>query len=256
MSDKQNLTKEQLIKIIEQLEKNPNDRVRILGDVGATAFGIAGGGAVAALLGTTTASIPIITAVTGIGLVAAAPITLVAGAAVAGGAALYGLSRLIKDGGFHEGKRKQFLNEYKEKIREVEAKERQSNFDENDKIKFYSFLKEPLKYNLISSDDAQQLMQAVEEGHILLSEAYKLVGQVLSDDQTTQPYKPVGQVLSDNQTTQPYKLVEQVLSDDQTTQPEKVITVCLNCSQKLRIPGNLGQLNLTCPKCKHSWLHV
>ncbi|MBD1907244.1 hypothetical protein NDI37_08325 [Funiculus sociatus GB2-A5] len=231
MSEQQNLTKEQLIKVIEQLEKNPNDRSGILGDVGVTALGAAGAGVAAAFFGATTAYIPII----GVTLaVAAAPVTLVAGAAVAGGAAVYGVSRLIKDGGFNEGKRKQLLNEYKEKLREVEAKERQSNFDEHDKTRFYSFLKEPLKHNLISPDDAQQLMQAVEKGHIPLSEAYKLVGQVLSDSQTA----------------------GQFLSDSQTREPEKVITPCPNCSQKLRAPSHLGQVNLTCPKCKHSWLWV
>jgi hypothetical protein len=181
MPDKQNLTKDQLLKIIEKLEKNPNDRVGILADIGVAALGAAGAGAAAAVLGTTTASIPMITALTGIGMVVAAPVALVAGAAAAGGAAVYGVSRLIKDGGFHEGKRNQLLNEYKEKLREVEAKERQSNFDEHDRTRFYSFLKEPLKHNLISPNDAQQLMQAVENGHISLSEAYKLVGQVLSD---------------------------------------------------------------------------
>lgn len=234
MSDQQKLTKEQLLKVIEQLEKNPNDRIGILANAGVTALGAAGAGVAAAFFGTTTASIPIITAVTGIGMVAAAPVALVAGAAVAGGAAVYGLSRLIKGGGLNEGKRNQLLNEYKEQLREVEVKERQSNFDEHDKTKFYSFLKEPLKHNLISPDDAQQLMQAVENGHIPLSEAYKLVGQVFSDSQTA----------------------GQVLSDSQTTQPEKVITLCPNCSQKLRAPIHLGQVNLTCPKCKHSWLWV
>lgn len=227
MSNKQSYTKEKLLRIIEQLEKNPNDRVGILADIGVTALGAAGAGAAAAVLGTTTASIPIITAVTGIGMVVAAPVVLVAGAAVAGGATLYGVSRLIKDGGFNEGKRKQLLNEYKEKLREVEAKERRSNFDEHDKTKFYSFLKEPLKHNLISPDDAHQLMQAVENGHISLSEAYKLVGQVLSDNQVIQSEKS-----------------------------EKIVIACPNCSQKLRAPTDLGQLNLTCPKCKHSWLWV
>jgi hypothetical protein len=222
MSNKQDLTKEQLIKIIEQLENNPNDRVGIFANVGVTALGAAGAGATAAVLGATTASIPIITGLTGMTVaVAAAPVALVAGAAVAGGAAVYGLSRLIKDGGFHEGKHKQLLNEYKEKLREVEAKNRRSNLDEHDKTKFYSFLKEPLKHNLISPDEAHQLMQAVENGHIPLSEAYELVEQVLSD-------RPI-------------------------TQPIKVVIACPNCSQKLRTPSNLGQLNLTCPKCKHSW---
>lgn len=231
MSDNQNMTKEQLLKAIEQLEKNPNDRVGILADIGVAALGAAGlglGGFVAASIGATTASIPILTAITGISMVVAAPAVVVGGAAVAGGAAAYGVARLIKDSakdsGFNEGKRKQLLNELKERLRETEAKDRQSNFDERDRTKFHSFLKEPLKHNLISPDDAHRLMQAVENGQIPLSEAYKLVGQIFSPSQTTEP--------------------------------EKVIVPCPKCSQKLRAPSNLGQLNLTCPKCKHSWSWV
>jgi hypothetical protein len=40
------------------------------------------------------------------------------------------------------------------------------------------------------------------------------------------------------------ELVEQVFSDSPRTQPIKVVIACPNCSQKLRVPSNLGQLNL------------
>lgn len=182
MTDKQKLTKEQLIKLIEQLEKDPNDRIGILGDVGVTALGAAGAGTAAALFGSTIASIPLVTALTGISFgVVAAPFAAVAGAAVVGGAAVYGVSRLIKDGGFNEGKRKQLLNELNEKLKEIEINERQSNINDRDKTDFYSFLKEPLKYKLISPDDASQLIKSVESGHISLSAAYKLVRDLYTD---------------------------------------------------------------------------
>jgi len=58
MSNRRKLTREQLVKTIERLESNPNDRVGLLGDVGVTAIGAIGTGAVAAVLGATTASIP------------------------------------------------------------------------------------------------------------------------------------------------------------------------------------------------------
>lgn len=228
MSGKQELTKDKLIKIIEKLEKNPKDRVGVLADIGVTAIGAAGAGAAAAFFGATTASIPIVTALTGATItIAAAPVALVAGSVIAGGAAMYGVSRLIKGGGSMEGKRKQLLADYKDKLKNIEAKERQSSFNDQDKTNFYSFLKDPLRYNLISPDDARDLMQAVESGHMSLSEAYKLVGQVLEDDKVT-PSK----------------------------ESEKIVTSCPKCSQKLRAPIDLGQLNLTCPKCKHTWMWV
>ena len=49
------------------------------------ALGAGGAGAAALVLGETIASIPIITALTGFGMVVAAPVALVAGAAVVGG---------------------------------------------------------------------------------------------------------------------------------------------------------------------------
>ena len=42
MAAKPKFTKEQLIKLIEQLEKNPNHRIGILGDAGVTMLGAAG----------------------------------------------------------------------------------------------------------------------------------------------------------------------------------------------------------------------
>jgi len=220
MSNNQNPTKEQLLKTIERLKQNPHDKVGILGDIGITAAGAVGA---AAIFGTTTASIPIITALTGVGMVVAAPITLVAGAAVAGGAALYGISRIIKSGGFQEGKRDELLREYEENLKDIEAKERCSEVKGRDTTDFYASLEDALKLNLISNEDAYQLIQSVELGQIPLSEAYKLVGQ---------------------------------LFDNQIPQVEKTITACPNCSQKLRAPSNLGELTLSCPKCKHKWQWV
>ncbi|MBW4582105.1 MAG: hypothetical protein KME42_21275 [Tildeniella nuda ZEHNDER 1965/U140] len=228
MSNTQNFTKEQLLKAIERLEQNPDDKVGILASVGITALGAVGTGAAAAIFGATTASIPIITALTGFTLtVAAAPVALVAGAAVAGGAAFYGISRFVKDGGFQEGKRDQLSKEYWDKLKDLQARERRSEVKQHDITDFYVFLKEPLRLDLISVEDAQQLIQAVENGQIPLSEAYELVGQLLWD--------------------------EQPILREQPTQQEKIITACPHCSQKLHVPIALGALTLNCPKCQFSW---
>lgn len=224
MADKQHPTKEQLLKNIERLEENPHDRVGILAEMGIAAIGAAGAGSAAALFGATTASIPMITAVTGLGLAVAAPVGLVAGAAVAGGVVVYGITKLIKDGSLHEGKRQRILAECRERLQDIETKERKAALNESDKTKFHVFLKEPLKLGLISSNDAHQLMKAVENGQMPLGEAYRHV--------------------------------EALFSDNQTPNLEKVITSCPSCSQKLRAPSHLGKLNLTCPKCTHRWRWV
>jgi hypothetical protein len=184
MSDKKTPTKKQILKAIEELEKNPHDKVKILGEAGITVLGAAGAGAIAAVVGTTTVSIPIITAVTGVGMVVAAPVGLVAGAAIAGGMAAYGLSQLVKSGGYMEGKTNQLIIQLKENISEVETKERKSRLTDDDKTKFHIFLKDPIKLDLISPQDAQDLIAAVENGRMPLKQAYFFVEDILKAAQS------------------------------------------------------------------------
>ncbi|MBD1814055.1 hypothetical protein NDA07_21835 [Microcoleus vaginatus DQ-U2] len=179
MSGNKTLTKEQILKAIEELEKNPDDKLGILGDVGITALGAIGAGVAVSAAGVTT-SIPIITAITGIGMVVAAPLGLVAGAALAGGAACYGVSRLIKGGGYNEAKKKELIQQLNEQLREVETKERASKLGESDKkTKFIVSLKEPVRLNLITPQDAQHLMRAVETGQMPIKEAINMVKAIV-----------------------------------------------------------------------------
>ena len=101
-------TKKQLLNAIRKLEENPNDKLRILGDIGITSLGAVAAGGVVSAIGVPV-SIPVITALTGYVVIGATPIGWVAGAAAAGGAAAYGVSRLIKNGAEIEGKKKILL---------------------------------------------------------------------------------------------------------------------------------------------------
>ncbi|NES07112.1 MAG: hypothetical protein F6K22_32515, partial [Okeania sp. SIO2F4] len=170
MSTTKKPNKEQILKAIEQLEKNPNDKLAILGDVGITGLGAVGVGAVATVAGATTAPIPVLTALTGVGMAVGAPLALVAGAAVAGGAAAYGISRLVKGGGYNQGKQQEILKRLQEQKIEIEAKERGYNVGDSDKTNFILLLKEPIRLDLISSEDAQELINAVETGQLPLKE--------------------------------------------------------------------------------------
>ena len=182
MSNANAPTKKQLIEIIERLQSDPDDKLGIFANIGITAFGAATAGGTAAFFGATTASIPIITAVTGISIaVAAAPVALVAGAAIAGGAALYGLSKVIRGDGYGEGKKQELLNRYEELLRETEAKERKAKLNEEDKTKFYVSLKEPLNRDLISAEDGYKLMAAVNKGQMSITEAYRLVRKIVNE---------------------------------------------------------------------------
>ena len=170
MSANKTPTKEQILKSIEQLEKNPHDKLGILADIGIGVVGAAGAGAAVAAFGGASFLF---------GLVAVAPpVGLVVGGAALGAAALVGVKRIF-DGNFNEGKQAEMLKNLKEQLRDVEAKERASKLGDSDKTKFIVSLKEPVRLDLISPKDAQNLISAVENGKMAIKEAIKMVEDVV-----------------------------------------------------------------------------
>jgi len=171
MSGNKKVTKEQILKAIEQLEKNPHDKLGILADIGIGVVGAGAAGAAVAAFGGTSILF---------GLVAVAPpVGLVVGGAALGAAALVGAKRIFFDGTFNEGKKAEMLQQLKEQLREVETKERASKLGESDKTKFIVSLKEPVRLNLISPKEAQDLMRAVESGQIPIKEAINMVKAII-----------------------------------------------------------------------------
>ena len=109
----------------------------------------------------------------------APPVGLVVGGAALGAAALLGAKRMLFDGTFDQGKQAEMLKNLKEQLRDVEAKERASKLEDSDKTKFIVSLKEPVRLDLISPKDAQDLIRAVERGQIAIKEAIKMVEDVV-----------------------------------------------------------------------------
>ncbi len=171
MSGNNTLTKEQVLQTIMDLKNHPHDRVDILADIGIGAAGAVGAGAAVAAFGGTSLLFGLITV--------APPVGLVVGGAALGGAALVGLKRVLFDGTSKQGKRSQLLIDLEDQIREIEAKEQAASLGEDDKYDFYIFLEEPVRLDLISPQDAQSLMLAVESGQMSLKEAYQLVEDLI-----------------------------------------------------------------------------
>ena len=133
--------------------------------------GAAGAGAAVAAFG----GIPLL-----FGLITVAPpVGLVVGGAALGAAALVGVKRMFFDGTFDQGKQAEMLKRLKEQLTDVEAKERGSKLEDSDKTKFIVSLKEPVRLNLISPKDAQDLIRAVESGKMAIKEAIKMVKDVI-----------------------------------------------------------------------------
>jgi hypothetical protein len=176
MSETKTPNKEQILKAIEKLEKNPYDKVGILSDIGIGVVGAAGAGYAASVLGASAIFFGLVPV--------AAPIAVVAGGAALGGLALVGIKKMLFDGTFDEGKKAEILKQLKEKLGEVEAKERASQLGDSDKTKFIVLLKEPVRLDLISPKDAQDLIAAIESGQVPLKEAYQLVQDLIKSAPT------------------------------------------------------------------------
>ncbi|MEG4032779.1 hypothetical protein QUA03_02990 [Microcoleus sp. S36b_A4] len=170
MSANKTPTKEQILKAIEQLEKNPHDKLGILADIGIGVVGAAGAGAAVAAFG----GVPVL-----FGLITVAPpVGLVVGGALLGAAALVGVKRIF-DGNFDDGKKAEILKNLEGQLKDIKAKETASKLEDSDKNKFIVSLKEPVRLDLISPKDAQDLISAVESGKIAIKEAIKMVEDVV-----------------------------------------------------------------------------
>jgi len=188
MGQHKEVTKKQLLKVIDDLEASPSDRVRILGDMGITSVGIglgaAAAGTVATIAGAT--AIPVVTTAAswlGVTAVAATPVGWVVGAALAGGALAYGVSRLIRDGGLSEGRKRELLQVYKERLQEVQRREQAQEIAAPDRNRFITSLREMIEKDAITPKKAFQLIDAVERGAMPLSQAYSLVAGLLEQPQ-------------------------------------------------------------------------
>ena len=181
MAESKKPSKEDILKAIEKLERNPNARTKILGEMGVTGMGIIGVGALAAFFGASTAPIPIVTALTGVGMAVAAPVTLVAGAAIAGGAAAYGLTKIVTSGAYDKGKQGEIKQKLKDQVKELEIEEQKTSLTDESKNSFIIFLKEPLKLDLITAEQAQELIGLVENGQMTLEEAYGLLDEIFQE---------------------------------------------------------------------------
>lgn len=186
MSSHREISKEQLLKVIDDLDASPSDRVRILGDLGITSVGIglgaAAAGTVATIAGAT--AIPVLTTAAswlGVTAVAATPVGWIVGAALAGGALAYGVSRLIHDGGLSEGRKRELLQVYRERLQEMQRREQAREVTAPDRNRFITSLRELIEKDAISPKKAFQLIDAVERGAMPLSEAYSLVAELLEN---------------------------------------------------------------------------
>lgn len=202
------ITKSQLLLLIDLLEAKPEDKGRLLGDIGISVVG-AGLGAAAAGTLASAAGVTSIFGVTsiagwlGLTVVAATPVGWVVGGAAAAGAAAYTVSRLIRNGGMSEGRKAELLIRYREEAREIAAKEAAGKIADGDRTRFIVELRELIDKDVIPADVAFRFIEQVEQGEIPISQAFSMIHSLLKEvssaaqggemeEQATDPAVPPG----------------------------------------------------------------
>lgn len=187
MNEVRQVTKKQFLKAIKALEENPNDRVRILGELGITAAGLAVGSVAAAgiagAIGVTT--IPVVTTAAswlGISAVAATPVGWVLGIAAITGSAFYGISRLIRDGAMSEGRKAELLVIYRERVESIKRLEAAQQVAESEKSEFRRLLAELVQKDVIGTDRGIRLVELTESGAMSYADAYGCLQEFITID--------------------------------------------------------------------------
>ena len=174
-------SKKSVLKLIDDLENNPNDRLRILGDTGIVTL--------VAAVGTSTLSGAAITGVSSVfGLSAAAKIFGWTATLGIGGPAMtvligigsllvlfaFALTRLIHGGGLAEGRKAELLVSYRQELKTIEANERADSITDEDRTRFILSLRELVKTDAIPVDSAFRMIELVVSGRMLLSQAVSM----------------------------------------------------------------------------------
>ena len=242
MSIPTKLTKKQLLSLIDDLESTPNDKGRILGDVGITVvgagLGVAAAGTAAAAVGAT--SIFGVTSVAGwLGLtvVAATPVGWVLGGAAAAGAAAYSVSRLIRNGGMSEGKKAELLNRYREESRSIAAKEAAGGITDADRTKFIVALRDLISKEVIPPDVAWRFIEQVESGNLPISQGFALISDLLLEVDLL-PQSPASECVkmpTSNADSNAASAPPEAVVDEQPKDVEKVVNDAMRFKAKLAI---------------------
>jgi hypothetical protein len=174
------VSKDTLLKLIEGLEKRPNDKLRVLGDAGIVILPMSGASAASV------ATIVCIKSVFGLSAaaqlfgwmsalsIAGPSMALILACASSLGLLAYAITRLIHGGGMAEGRKAELLEKYSDQVKAIEAKEQAASVTDVDRTQFILSLREIVDADAIPIGSAFRMIEMVEAGRMPLSQAVSL----------------------------------------------------------------------------------
>ena len=187
------LTKERLISLIEELQKRPHDKVRILGEAGmvtssqflAPTAAVAAMAGVKSVFGLSVAAkffgwMPVV-------LLTGPPLALLIACASGLGLLAYALARLVRGGGVAEADKVALLEKYRIQVMVIEAKEQATSISDTDRTQFILSLRELIDADAIPIASAFRMIEMVETGRMPLSQAVTMSKACLETKLPTLP---------------------------------------------------------------------
>ena len=174
------VSKQRLLELVDELQERPNDKLRVLGQVGIVS------------VTATSAPVASVAAIAGVksvfGLSAAAhlfgwmPALLITGPslpliiACASGLGLfaYAFTRLIHGGGVAEGHKAALLEKYRIQVKDIDAEKRAALVTDVDRTQFVLSLRELIDADAIPIGSAFRMIEMVEAGRMPLSDAVSM----------------------------------------------------------------------------------
>lgn len=178
-------SKERLIVLIDDLENNPNDKFRVLGEVGVMSITATGAHVVSvAAIGGVKSVFGLSAAVHLFGWMSALSITgpslaFVLACASGLGLLAYAFTRLIHGGGVAEGRKAELLEKYRDDVKAIEAKERALSITDHDRTEFILSLRELIDADAIPIGSAFRIIELVETGRMPISQAVSMIRDCL-----------------------------------------------------------------------------
>ena len=164
-------------KALKKIEKNPKDRIGIIGQLGLMGIG---GGAGAGIAMATGGSALVTIAGVGFGVVAA-PVWLVAGAAAGGVALAYGLSKIYSSGVKSDIKTQENIIKLREEINKTISKQKFGT--DEDISKLVKVYQELISLEAISEEIVKDLLVSIKNNKIDFVFAYTTALELLEQKQ-------------------------------------------------------------------------
>ena len=180
-------TLDDYLEALERMKRSPRDRVGVLGELGVTGIGVAGGlaasGTIAGAFGATTilGSTTLGSLLGGV-FVATTPVGWFIGSALAGGALAFGAARLVSNGSRFETLKKLDIAELEQRIEKLRQSADRSPLRQKKMREVITGVQYLVANGRLTQSKATDLLAAIQKKHLSIDDAFQQIRAFVHDE--------------------------------------------------------------------------